>query len=138
LVLEGAGNGHNALFANQGRCDETQSLHARALAIRERALGPEHPDVAMSLYSLGETYYKGDRYIAAEPLFEKALALWSACIRTRIIRTWPKVSMALRTCTCIRAVLRGWAADHPDLRAMRTAIGALRSAARDGQRSLNP
>ncbi len=33
----------------QGRYGEAEPLHQRSLAIWERALGPEHPDVALSL-----------------------------------------------------------------------------------------
>ncbi len=32
-----------------GRYDEAEPLYKRSLAIREKALGPEHPDVAASL-----------------------------------------------------------------------------------------
>jgi eukaryotic-like serine/threonine-protein kinase len=38
----------------QGRYSEAQKLHERALAIREKALGLSHPDVAYSLYALGK------------------------------------------------------------------------------------
>ncbi len=33
----------------QGRHAEAEPLHKRALAIREKALGPDHPDVATIL-----------------------------------------------------------------------------------------
>lgn len=36
----------------QGNYDEAEPLFTRALAIREKALGPEHPDVASSLNNL--------------------------------------------------------------------------------------
>ncbi len=38
--------------ADQGRYAEAEPLYRRALAIREQALGPEHPDVATSLNNL--------------------------------------------------------------------------------------
>jgi tetratricopeptide (TPR) repeat protein len=50
-------------------------LHERALAIRERALGPDHPDTATSLNNFaGLLYVQGD-LAAARPLFERALAI---------------------------------------------------------------
>jgi tetratricopeptide (TPR) repeat protein len=47
----------------------------RALAIAEKALGPDHPDVGNHLNNLaGLLQAKGD-YAAAEPLFRRALAI---------------------------------------------------------------
>ena len=40
------------LYEAQGRYGEAEPLYKRSLAIREKALGPEHPDVATSLDSL--------------------------------------------------------------------------------------
>ncbi len=37
------------LYQAQGRYAEAEPLHQRSLAIFEKALGPEHPDVAQSL-----------------------------------------------------------------------------------------
>ena len=37
----------------QGKYDEAKPNFERALAIREKALGAEHPDVAMGLNNLG-------------------------------------------------------------------------------------
>ena len=47
----------------------------RALAIREKALGPDHPDVAVSLNNLAGLYAYQGRYADAEPLFKRALAI---------------------------------------------------------------
>jgi tetratricopeptide (TPR) repeat protein len=52
-----------------------QPAYERALAIRERALGPDHPDVATSLNNLAALYYAQGRYAAAEPLYQRALAI---------------------------------------------------------------
>jgi CHAT domain-containing protein/Tfp pilus assembly protein PilF len=43
------------------------------LAIREKALGPNHPDVAQSLNNLAELYKDQGRYADAEPLFKRSL-----------------------------------------------------------------
>ncbi len=42
-------NNHALLYQAQGRYAEAEPLHKRALAILEKALGPEHPRVATSL-----------------------------------------------------------------------------------------
>ena len=50
-------------------------MFKRALAIREKALGKEHPDVATSIDSLGVLYDHTSRYAEAEPLLKRALAI---------------------------------------------------------------
>ena len=47
-------------------------LYERALAIREKALRPEHPDVAESLNNLAAVYYEQGQYAKAEPLYQRA------------------------------------------------------------------
>jgi len=46
-----------------------------ALAIREKALGPDHPDVAKSLNNLAEVYREQGRNADAEALYQRALAI---------------------------------------------------------------
>lgn len=55
---------------------EAEPLYARALAIVEKALGPDHPNVAMSLNNLAELYRMNGAYAKAEPLYARALAIW--------------------------------------------------------------
>ena len=38
----------------QGKLDEAEPLYTRSLAILEKALGPDHPDVAQSLNNNAE------------------------------------------------------------------------------------
>ena len=45
------------------------------LEIRERELGPEHPEVAVSLYSLANMYSRKHEHAAAEPLLRRALRI---------------------------------------------------------------
>jgi CHAT domain-containing protein len=45
------------------------------LAISEKALGPEHPDVASSLNNLANLYRVQGKYGEAEPLYERSLAI---------------------------------------------------------------
>jgi tetratricopeptide (TPR) repeat protein len=53
-----------------------QPPYERALAIAERLLGPEHPDVAASLHNLAELYRAQGHYGEAEPLLQRALAIY--------------------------------------------------------------
>ena len=50
-------------------------LFERALAIREKALGPEHPHTAMSLNNLALLLRDQGDFAGARPLFERALAI---------------------------------------------------------------
>jgi class 3 adenylate cyclase/tetratricopeptide (TPR) repeat protein len=54
---------------------EAEPLLQRALALRERALGREHPDLATSLDNLAQLYNATDRPAEAEPLYRRALAV---------------------------------------------------------------
>jgi tetratricopeptide (TPR) repeat protein len=59
----------------RGRYAEAEPLCRRALAIRERALGPNHQSTAASLNNLAELYRDQGRYAEAEPLYQRALAI---------------------------------------------------------------
>ncbi len=63
------------LYRAQGRYTEAESLYKRSIAISEKALGPEHPDVATSLNNLAELYSAQGRYAEAEPLHKRSLAI---------------------------------------------------------------
>jgi len=52
-----------------------EPLFQRALAIREKALGPDHPYIATSLNNLALLYHNQGRYDQAEPLHQRALAI---------------------------------------------------------------
>ena len=54
---------------------ETRALAERALAIKERALGPDHLELAKSLTNLGIVSKLAGDYAAARPLIERALAI---------------------------------------------------------------
>ena len=45
------------------------------LAILEKALGPEHPDVARGLNNLAGLYHVQGRYAEAVPLYRRSLAI---------------------------------------------------------------
>jgi tetratricopeptide (TPR) repeat protein len=52
-----------------------EPLARQALAINEKALGPDHPDVAISLNNLAALLYAKGDYAGAEPLCRRALAI---------------------------------------------------------------
>jgi tetratricopeptide (TPR) repeat protein len=56
------------LYQYQGRYPEAEPLYKRALAIHEKALGPEHPVVATGLNNLAFLYQAQGRYAEAESL----------------------------------------------------------------------
>jgi tetratricopeptide (TPR) repeat protein len=58
-----------------GRYAEAIPLAQRALAVREKALGPNNPAVATDLGWLALLYYSQRRYAEAEPLLKRALAI---------------------------------------------------------------
>ncbi len=62
-------------FIQQGRYSDVIPEAERALAIREKALGPKHPDVAQSLNNLAVLYANLGDYARAEPLYQRALAI---------------------------------------------------------------
>ena len=49
----------------------------RSLQIRETQLGADHPDTAQSLNNLANLYYAMGRYSDAEPLYLRALEIWT-------------------------------------------------------------
>ena len=55
--------------ANTRRPSPSTSGH---LQIQEKALGPDHPDVATSLNNLALLYYNQGQYAKAEPLYQRA------------------------------------------------------------------
>ena len=57
------------------RYTDAEPLYQRSLAIRENALGADHPAVAQSLSNLAALYYSQSRYAEAEPLVKRSLAI---------------------------------------------------------------
>jgi len=59
----------------RGRYGEALPLCERSLAVREKALGPDHPDVAASLNDLAILKRETGQYLEAQSFFERALAI---------------------------------------------------------------
>jgi CHAT domain-containing protein/tetratricopeptide (TPR) repeat protein len=62
-------------LSRAGKYGEATEIAKRALAARETALGPEHPDVATALKTLADLYRTQARYSDAEPLYRRSLAI---------------------------------------------------------------
>ena len=60
---------------SNGQYAEAEPILKRVLAIREQALGLEHPDTATSLNNLAMLYEKQGRYKEAVPILEQALGI---------------------------------------------------------------
>jgi tetratricopeptide (TPR) repeat protein len=58
------------------RYAEAEPLYRRALAIRQRSLGPDDPETAGILNSLAVLYASQEKYKEAEPLLQRALAIY--------------------------------------------------------------
>ncbi len=63
------------LYQAQGHYAEAEPLYQRALAIREKALGPEHPDVATSLENYAALLRETARADEAERMEARAKAI---------------------------------------------------------------
>ena len=63
------------LYDNQGQYAQAEPLYKRSLAIREKALGRGHPDVATSLENIADLYKKTGREKAAEAFEKRAAAI---------------------------------------------------------------
>jgi CHAT domain-containing protein/Tfp pilus assembly protein PilF len=80
----------NELY-DAGRYEEAIPHAKRSLEIRERVLGRDHPDVAVSANNLAELYRIVGRYAEAEPLYKRSLD-----IKERVLgRDHPDVATSL-------------------------------------------
>src|SRR6266545_3505182 len=59
----------------EGKYDEALQLVERSLEIRERLLGPDHPDVATAINSLAILHRQKGQYAKAEQLCRRSLAI---------------------------------------------------------------
>ena len=62
-------------FSDRAEYTEAEPLLRRALAIQEKALGPDHPDVASGLNNLAVLHYAQGQYEKAAALYERALTI---------------------------------------------------------------
>jgi tetratricopeptide (TPR) repeat protein len=88
-------------FHGRAAYSAARPLYERALAIREKALGPEHPLTALGLNNLAVLLKDRGDLAAARPLFERSLAIYEKALgpehpTTAIVRK-NLASLPLRT-----------------------------------------
>jgi tetratricopeptide (TPR) repeat protein len=85
----------------RGRYTDAEPLFGRALAIQEKALGPEHPDLADSLNNLaGLITPKADTRTPSP--FTSGRSRYVKRLSARSIRTWPPASTVWRRYTATK------------------------------------
>lgn len=67
-------------LAEQNEDDAAEKMLRRALLIREKTLGDQHPSYAGSLNSLGRFLRERSRLDEAEPICQKAVAIWESAL----------------------------------------------------------
>jgi tetratricopeptide (TPR) repeat protein len=96
----------------RGAYAEAEPLLKDALAIGEKTLGSEHPDVATWLGNLGHLYRTTGHYAEAEPLFREALAISKKMIGDK----YPDIATSLSSLALIYCDLGRYAEAEPLLR----------------------
>jgi tetratricopeptide (TPR) repeat protein len=74
-------------FTGRGHYREAIPIAQRALTIREKVFGPEHPYTAQALNHLGDFYRATGTYAKAEPLLQRALAIREKVLTEQIGKT---------------------------------------------------
>ena len=68
------------LYDEQGKYEQAEPLYQRALEVREKVLGPEHPDTVRPLDNLANLYLDQGKYEQAEPLYQQALSTYERAL----------------------------------------------------------
>jgi CHAT domain-containing protein/Tfp pilus assembly protein PilF len=112
-----------------GLYGQAEPVFRRALAIQERTLSPDHPDLATSLNNLAGVYRAMGSYAQAEPLYRKALHIKErtlppdhpdvAASLNNLARLQQDLGAYLEAEPLYRRALRIWETslgpDHPDV-----------------------
>jgi tetratricopeptide (TPR) repeat protein len=72
-----------ACYSKQRNYVEAEGLLKKALAIREKTRGPDHPDVELTLRNLAALYREQGRTAEAQPLYRRAPAIREKLQRDR-------------------------------------------------------
>jgi len=59
------------LYSDQGRLAEAEAMYQRALAGKEKALGPEHTSTLNTINNLGNLYINQGRLVEAEAMYQR-------------------------------------------------------------------
>jgi tetratricopeptide (TPR) repeat protein len=68
------------LYRDQGKYAQAEPLYRRALAIREKAWGPDHSDLVPTLDALAWVCYAERKFAEAEPLYWRSLVIWEKAV----------------------------------------------------------
>ncbi|MEM9462092.1 MAG: tetratricopeptide repeat protein [Myxococcota bacterium] len=69
------------VLRSQGEYEAAQHHHQRALAIKQKALGPDHPSVAATLQNLGNvSFFSQGDYENAKTYYHKALTIYEKAL----------------------------------------------------------
>ncbi|MGD1698603.1 CHAT domain-containing tetratricopeptide repeat protein, partial [Dapis sp. BLCC M229] len=118
-----------SLYQKQGNYTEALPLYQRSRAIREKALGAGHPEVANSLNNQAELYRVQGKYTEALPLYQKSLAIREKALgadhpdvatslnnQAELYRVQGNYTEALPLYQRSRAILeKALGADHPNV-----------------------
>jgi tetratricopeptide (TPR) repeat protein len=75
-------NNVGSIYDSKGDYEKALEYYNRALAIREKVFGTEHPDVATSYNNIGNIYYSQGDYEKAQEYLKKALAIFEKVLGT--------------------------------------------------------
>ncbi len=100
----------------QGRYSEAEQMHLKALNMKKRLLGEQHPHVAESLNNLAVLYDRLFKYSQAESLFLEALRI----LKRIFASEHPKIASTMNNLAVIyRSQKRYWEAEQMHLEVLR-------------------
>ena len=111
-------------LSREDHLDRAQRGLERALAIREKALGPDHPAVASALQSLAAVHVELGHYAKAEILMKRALAI----VEKAMGPTHPATANLLDYYAHILGNARKDAAADAEVKALKARARAIRDA----------
>jgi len=126
----------------QGKYDGAVVVAQKALEVAKQNVGPDHPDVAKSLNSLGRIYERQADFAKAEPLLKRSLAIREKALGPdhpdvaeslhslgAIQRDYAKAESLYKRSLAIREKALG--PDHPDVATSLVYLGGLYEGQRD-------
>ncbi len=98
-------NNMGALYSAMGRYDRAEALFQRCIAICEKRLGKDHPDLAMPLNNLAMVYHYTAQYARAQIPYRRSLQLLEA----KRGKDHPDVAIALNNLAMLYQVMGQYA-----------------------------
>ncbi|KAJ5389767.1 uncharacterized protein N7496_000835 [Penicillium cataractarum] len=80
VAVWGAFSGLGGLYSDQGKLQEAEEMYHRALAGKEKALGPDHSSTLSTVNSLGNLYSNQGKLREAEEMYQRALEGWEKAL----------------------------------------------------------